>query len=329
MDVELKQFAVKNVDTSDDDPNGSFEVILSAPTEDRDNETIDAKAFNPLPDHITFDTDHGMSTATTVGSGTPYYEGDLLKVKGTYSSIPRAQEVRTLVKEGHIRTVSVAFMNAKSQVKDGKKHLVKAELLNGSFVPIPSNRDSLVVAGKSVRAKAGARNSVADSDRLQQIHDLAVDNGATCDGVKHAHGVDVKSIVGSVEALQDRVRDALEDAYGNDWGYWGHLRGVVPNDADDGGTCVFDSSRVADGYDYATYQQTFTDDGAVVTLVGEAVEVDIHEIVVPDADADREDNPGLRSAKPGRKDPTGAADDEAELELRARAVQLLASTVTG
>jgi hypothetical protein len=201
---ESKMFALGEVKAVEDaaEPNGSFDVILSAPTVDRDGEVIDARVFEPLPDHITFDIDHGMSTATTVGSGTPYYDGDVLRVKGTYSSIPRAQEVRTLVREGHIRTTSVAFMSAKREEKDGVPHIVKAELLNGAFVPIPSNRESVVLSAKShdarvagakdidadlapifdalVKLKAGSRNSTKDAERLQAIHDLVIENGAKC-----------------------------------------------------------------------------------------------------------------------------------------------------
>jgi hypothetical protein len=138
----------------DGNPNGSFEVILSAPTLDRDGEVIDTGAFEPLPKHITFDIDHGLSTATTVGSGEPRYEDGVLKVSGTFSSIPRAQEVRTLVNEGHIRTTSVAFMAPKREVKDGVPHIVSAEILNGAFVPVPSNRESVVLAAKSHREAA-------------------------------------------------------------------------------------------------------------------------------------------------------------------------------
>src|SRR4051794_27687598 len=96
----------------DDDFPGTFEVVLSAPTLDRDGDTLMPEDWKrPLPDHITFDSDHGMSVATTVGSGVPTLNdaGELV-VSGTFSSLPRAQEVRTLVKEGHIRTTSVAFM---------------------------------------------------------------------------------------------------------------------------------------------------------------------------------------------------------------------------
>lgn len=156
--MDHKMFALGEVKAAEDDdnnPNGGFDVILSAPTLDRDGEVIDAKVFEPLPDHITFDIDHGMSTATTVGSGTPFYDTDgNLRVQGTYSSIPRAQEVRTLVREGHIRTTSVAFMSAKREEdEDGVTHITKAELLNGAFVPIPSNREALVLSAKAHDAK--------------------------------------------------------------------------------------------------------------------------------------------------------------------------------
>lgn len=157
-------------------PTGEFEVVLSAPTLDRDGEIIDAKSFEPLPDHITFDVDHGMSTSTTVGSGVPYYDGDILKVKGTFSSIPRAQEVRTLVNEGHIRTTSVAFMAAERAQKDGAVHITRAELLNGAFVPIPSNRQAVVLSAKSY-----VERITAQPPSPQDIHDLAVASGATCD----------------------------------------------------------------------------------------------------------------------------------------------------
>ena len=148
---ETKLYALGEVKSVEDteNPNGGFDVVLSAPTLDRDGEIIDAKVFEPLPEHLTFDIDHGMSTATTVGSGVPFYDGDVLRVKGTFSSIPRAQEVRMLVREGHIRTTSVAFGAHERDEKDGVTHITKAELLNGAFVSIPSNRDALVLSAKS------------------------------------------------------------------------------------------------------------------------------------------------------------------------------------
>ena len=117
-----------------------------------------------------------MSTSTTVASGRPYYDGDVLKVSGTFSSIPRAQEVRTLVQEGHIRTTSVAFMDAHRERKDGTDHITKAELLNGAFVPIPSNREARVSTAKSYAERIAAHEEIGGV----AMHDLALAYGVAC-----------------------------------------------------------------------------------------------------------------------------------------------------
>lgn len=182
------------------DPNGEFDVILSAQTLDRDGDILRSEEWKtPLPDHITFDIDHGMSVATTIGSGRPYLnENGDLQVRGSFSSIPRAQEVRTLVREGHIRTTSVAFMTEKSEQKDVKP---RRELLNGAFVAIPSNREAVVLSAKAFEAveKAGARNSASDQSVIQDIHDAAKVLGADC-GTGAADGAN-KSL--DVKALED------------------------------------------------------------------------------------------------------------------------------
>jgi hypothetical protein len=243
MTKTTKMFAlgeVKAVEDADGDPNGEFDVILSAPTLDRDGEVLDAKIFEPLPDHITFDIDHGMSTATTVGSGKPFYDGDVLRVKGTYSSIPRAQEVRTLVREGHIRTTSVAFMGAVREEKDGIPHVVKAELLNGAFVPIPSNRESVVLSAKTYSEKA-------DSSALRPTAPFG------------------RKAVGDMtaNALREELSRAVREAYGDEETYtW------VRDYTDE--WVVFE----AEGPDsYSLWQHDYAVDGNSVTLEGSPTEV--------------------------------------------------------
>lgn len=330
---------VKSVADSTD-PNGEFDLILSAPTLDRDGEVLDSKALEPLPDHITMDVDHGMSVATTAGSGVPSYDADgTLRVRGSYASTDLGQTVRTLVNEGHIRTASVAFISKSSvpatKSADGKKHITAGELLNGAFTPVPSNTDAVILTSKGVRAaeqalKEGRRNSTADGESLQTAHDAVVAAGASCSAgsaKRFRAAAGIKSIVGSVEALQDRVSDALEDAYGGSYGYWGWLRGVVPNPAGDGGTVVFQSSQVDPaGYESATYSQTYTDDGQVVTLTVEASEVDIHEVVVPDADADREEKSSKTDPDLTQKAAGSGDEDADDTELRLRAAALRANS---
>lgn len=154
-------------------PHGEFVAVLSKPTTDRDNEVVAAKAFEPLPDHITIDVDHALKTAGVVGSGEPYYDGDTLMVKGRFASTPLAQEVRALVTEGHIRTMSVAFRQAeKEEAKDGVTVIKKAELLNAAFVAIPANRDAVVLSAKA----ADGETKDAISPHSTETTDAAWDN---------------------------------------------------------------------------------------------------------------------------------------------------------
>jgi hypothetical protein len=192
MDIVTKDYPVIAGDATEEHPHGTFEVILSAPTRDRDGEIVDTRAFDPLPDHITFDTDHSMTCDSVVGSGVPSYAEDgTLRVKGSYAQDERSQIIRQKVLDGHIRTTSVTFMAA-TRVEDekGVTHVTQGELINGTFTPVPSNRESVVLASKSILAhelaeKAGARNSASDASTIQSMHDASVSLGAMCDGKSH------------------------------------------------------------------------------------------------------------------------------------------------
>jgi hypothetical protein len=275
--AEFLSFRADIKSVGDDDGPGEFEAILSTPQVDRENESVKAGALT-LPDSLPIYVDHDWRTgALPVAKAVPSYVNGEIHVKGVYARHARAQDVRQLVTDRIIDSMSVGFLNGKRSrdQKSGVTAVTAGDAFEGSFTGIPINTGARVLASKAVESmKAGARNSSTDSSRLQQIHDLSVENGAACGSTKSIDDSAVKAIVGSVEAQQDRVRDALEDAYG-EWSAW--LRGVLPD------TVVFDK-----GGD--TFQQSYTDDGAVVTLEGDPTEVDIHEVVAPDADADREAN---------------------------------------
>lgn len=185
--MEKKTFALAEVKiTESDNPSGEFAVILSAETVDRDGEVIDSKAFDPLPDSIPFHAFHDFNDP--IGRGVPFYAEDgTLQARGVFASTVRAQEIRTLVSEGVIGHTSVGFMAAVRNDGDDTPHVTKGELLEGSFVSVPSNRDAAVLMVKGYAAKAGARNSTKDSERLQSIHDLAVTNGAVCASTEAHH----------------------------------------------------------------------------------------------------------------------------------------------
>lgn len=222
-----KRYALGTVKVPDGEPAdafpGSFDVVLSTPEVDRDGESVAYGAFNPLPEHITFDVDHGMTTETTVGSGAPRYEDGQLRVAGTWSSLPRAQDVRTLVREGHIKTTSVAYMDARMEQVDGVPTVTKAELLNGAFVAIPSNRGAVVLSAKAYAerlAEAGPVLKETKADRLQQIHDLSVTNGAACT-TKSAAPVRASTKVPGMSAndLSAALSATVESVHGGDRRY--------------------------------------------------------------------------------------------------------------
>ena len=147
--------------------SGEFEAVLSVPTLDRDGEIIDPFAFAPLPSKITIDIDHGMSVASTVGSGTPFYAPDgTLMFRGAFASTARAQEVRTLVKEGHVDRMSVAYRAARYEIdpEDGIMHLRSGELLNAAIVPVPSNREAEILSVKTCASCSDAKTVESDPD---------------------------------------------------------------------------------------------------------------------------------------------------------------------
>jgi hypothetical protein len=327
MDVIRKDATITN--TTEDFP-GSFEVILSAPTKDRDGDTLLPDEWKmPLPDHITFDSDHGMTVATTVGSGVPSLNdaGELV-VSGTYSSLPRAQEVRTLVNEGHIRTTSVAFMSEKTE-KDGKS-VAQRELLNGAFVAIPSNREALVLASKGV--KAGARNSASDLAAIQEIHDASMALGADCPGAK---SVGVATVKVDMDFLIEQVEKGVITR--------DDVLAIWTKDADT--EAASDPGQLAQAVDAAVDEAiNLFATGDASTLPAEvqqaialiqAADATVDELLdalgVPDPDEDESADPAASSAaapaKAAAPAETTAADDES-LQTRVHAMSLIASSYT-
>jgi hypothetical protein len=337
MKVTYKDATIETTGSDDAFP-GTFRVVLSTPDQDRDGDTLLPDEWKmPLPDRITFDSDHGMSVATTVGSGVPSIDKDgRLIVDGEFSSLPRAQETRTLVNEKHITKTSVAFMTVPSTEKGAPKGAKLRELLNGAFVAVPSNDHAEVLDSKSIFRKAGARNSQSDSQLIQSIHDASIALGASPDVASDdAEGDSAKqfkkqfakkSIAGSLEATQDRVTDALQDAYP---GAWVWLRGTLPDD-NGGGTAVY-AVEDPDTYDIDLYKQAYLDDGSVVTLQGGRSPVDLMETITSDPDAIAGNEPDGATKTPAAgvvKTPaagvTAAPLSEEQIEIQRRAARIRA-----
>lgn len=192
--------AIDNADLEDADaPYGGFTAVLSTPDTDRDGDRLERNEWKSLPARIPIDVDHGMSVATTVGSGEPYWDdaSNQMMIKVAFSSIPRAQETRTLVREKHIGHMSVAFLTDKSQ----KSGTPRRELLNAGIVAIPANKDAVILSAKEFHALTEAKAtgnadgespvgeittkaSQAEGSLVQGIHDAAAHLGAVCAGAE-------------------------------------------------------------------------------------------------------------------------------------------------
>jgi hypothetical protein len=172
------------VSTSDDgDVNGSFDILLSTATRDREGEIVSSKSWAlPLPATIPINVDHSPSVSDVIGSGRPFLDSDgNLRVKGTFASTAQAQHVRSLVTEGHLRSVSVEFLRRKGA--DGQP---VRELVGGAFVSLPANPEARVLASKAAfqvgldAILSGKSLGDGDAAMLQAIHDAAGHLGAAC-----------------------------------------------------------------------------------------------------------------------------------------------------
>jgi HK97 family phage prohead protease len=149
MDKHVALFEVKAI-TDGADPHGEFEAVLSVPVVDRDGEVVDGGAFNPLPAEIPIHKYHDFSAP--VATAVPFYDGDVLKARGVFDPDPESQAIRQKIGRS-IRYMSVGFMAAERADQDGVPHITRAELLEASFVSVPSNREAAILAVKAHTAK--------------------------------------------------------------------------------------------------------------------------------------------------------------------------------
>lgn len=145
--------------------SGTWEAIASTPTIDRDHEIVAAGAL--WWNGVTVPC-HAEHFGELIGSGIPRYVGDELRIVGRFASTAKAQQVRTLVVEGHMRTMSVMFLPSTFEPGRGdvKRIITRAELLAVDFAPVPSNRDARVLTSRAISRSgdvliASARRAVA------------------------------------------------------------------------------------------------------------------------------------------------------------------------
>lgn len=203
----LKSLARVTDTDPDDAPYGGFEAIASTPERDRDGDVISQKDWSPLPEKVTIDVDHTMNVRGTIGSAHPFFDDEgNLRISARFASTPLAQEVRALMTEGHIDSVSVAFMKSTGlKSADGEKE-TSLELLNVGVVAIPSNRNAKVLTSKSLEIADIELGLKSDDNRsaalkhVQAIHDHSSMLGATCNGHSDEAGDDEhKELAADVE----------------------------------------------------------------------------------------------------------------------------------
>lgn len=147
MDIKTKAVNATITDTSAnaDEFPGTFLVELSNESLDRDGDTLKADEWEtPLPERITFVNDHTHKMASVVGSAVPELVDGKIMCKGEWAKTANAQETRKVIP--HVPYVSVAYR----EKRDRKAGTVSRELVNGSFVVVPSNTKARVLASKSV-----------------------------------------------------------------------------------------------------------------------------------------------------------------------------------
>jgi hypothetical protein len=168
---------------ADDSSNGAFDLLLSSSALDRDGETLLPNQWQqPFPDSVPINANHSADVSDIVGSGRPWLDADRnLRVSGTFASSPAAQHLRSLVSEGHLRSVSVEFIRTKGA--NGPAHV----LVGGAFVNVPSNPEARVLSAKAAAFSSAVRAVVegksfsdAEAAFVQAIHDASSHLGAAC-----------------------------------------------------------------------------------------------------------------------------------------------------
>jgi hypothetical protein len=147
MDIKTKAVNATITDTSAsaDEYPGTFLVELSNESLDRDGDTLKANEWEtPLPEQITFVNDHTHKMASVVGSATPELVDGKIICKGKWAKTQVAQDTRAVIE--HVPYTSVSYR----EKRDRKAGTVSRELINGSFVVVPSNTKARVLASKSV-----------------------------------------------------------------------------------------------------------------------------------------------------------------------------------
>lgn len=137
----VEKIAALNVKTIQGE--GTFEVVATTEGVDRDGEVILVNGWdftnfqkNPV---LLMSHDWRSLPVGAVTEIVPDYNAKKIIMRGVFASTPAGQELRKLYDDGIMRTVSVGFI---AKERNGNT-ISKAELLELSFVSVPSNPDAI------------------------------------------------------------------------------------------------------------------------------------------------------------------------------------------
>ncbi len=187
-----------------------FAVTLYDSTEpDRDGETIDVRSVRAR-EPVTLQADHDHSVLKTLGQVRGIHaEG--LKLRGLVEFAPPgvsdvADQVFRQVEAGITQTVSIGFMGVAARDTNGRTRWENVELLELSFVSVPSSR------GARVDAKAMTRwLGNGDADPMLDLADdgLTLEITAAFAAQLERRRMNPAVLAGLVDIEPDALRSAL------------------------------------------------------------------------------------------------------------------------
>lgn len=142
-EAAVKEFRSKSISTTKVKGNGEFEVVATSENEDRDGEVILASAWdfkNYIKNPVVLWGHDWRSIPVGAVTSIEQVDGKVI-VKGVFADTEAGQEIRKLYDSGILRTVSVGFLTKERR----GQVITKAELVELSFIPIPSNTDAMKV----------------------------------------------------------------------------------------------------------------------------------------------------------------------------------------
>jgi len=207
---------------------------------DSQGEVIKREAVEAaLPDYMRFANIREMHQPSAVGVTK---EADM-DHKGLHIAAKVVDdEAWEKVKEGVYKGFSIGGRVTKRD-PDNRKIITGLELNEISLVDRPANPDAIIDLHKlnNKLAKEGRRNSKADQERIQHVHDTAVALGASCPGAQDQPD----------QAIQDGVEDGPDDGDDDGSGVGAGDTGDDSGDGQDKAAATGDLAKLAKFADLA------------------------------------------------------------------------------